>query len=300
MDTTIIPPLLSQGDTIAFISPAGIARQENVIMAQRILQERGYKVVVSEHAFGQYGSKSGSVGERLSDLRAMWHEPEVKAIISTRGGYGAVELLSQLGDDNLASAPKWLVGFSDISVLHALLYYKGVCSVHGPMAKHISACGGESPELDALLSTLTTGHARIEAPYHPLNRIGTVEAPIIGGNLAVISALAATDYSVFRPGTILFLEDISEPIYRVERLLYELELNGVLGKLAGLALGSFINYQPDLNHPSMEWMIADMVKKYDFPVAFNLPCGHGDKCMPFIHGKRAKLSVTKENTIIIQ
>lgn len=300
MAPTIIPPPLHRGDTIAFVSPSGIARQNNVFAAQRILHDRGYNVILSRHALGQYGSKSGSVEQRLSDLRDMWLDPEVKAIICTRGGYGAVELLSHLSQDNLVASPKWLVGFSDISALHALLYKKGIASIHGPMAKHISANNGDNAEVEALLDLLTTGHARIEAPYHPLNRLGMVEAPMTGGNLAVISALAATDYTLFRPGTILFLEDISEPIYRVERLLYELELNGVLGRLGGLVLGTFINYEPDLNHPSMEWMIAKMVKKYDFPVAFNLPCGHGHNCMPFINGAIAKLSVGKGGSTIIQ
>lgn len=289
-----LPPALVPGDTVAIVSPASAIDPELVSGAVRALEAAGFRALVMPHTLGCTGTYSAGADERLADLTEAMATPGVRAILCSRGGYGAVHLLGRF-----EPSPVWLIGFSDVSALHALWHRHGIASVHGSMARHLALFPADDPANVALMRLLT--HREIPShsfPASPLNRCGQATAPMVGGNLAVLSGLISTPMDMLRPGTILVIEDIAEPIYKVERILHQLRLNGVLPALAGLVVGQFTDYRPDPNHPSMEEMIARMVEPYSYPVAFGAPFGHVDTNMPFVQGAQMHLQVTPELTTI--
>lgn len=295
----IVPRPLCQGDRVAIVSPASIIDPELVTGAADTLRQLGYEPVVMPHALGCRGSYSGEERERLDDMRMALEDPSVAAILCSRGGYGAVHLLEQL-EPVVGRHVKWLIGFSDISALHALWYARGMASVHGSMAKQL-ALGTDTIATKRLLDILGGGRPELSWGSTPLavNRPGRATAQLTGGNMAVLDALVGTPYNSLRPGNILFIEDVAEPIYKIERMLYHLKLAGILPSLAGLVVGRFTEYRPDRNYGSMEAMIADMVAEYDYPVAFNAPVGHvGGENMPLLHGVTSTLIVTDDYCVL--
>ncbi|MCM1109859.1 MAG: LD-carboxypeptidase [Clostridium sp.] len=294
----LVPPSLKPGSVVAIVSPSGWVKPEFVTKAARVLRDRGYEVRIMPHTTGRSGSFAGTDEERLADLKAALLEPTVDAVLCSRGGYGAVHLLEEIDKWPLRENPKWLIGFSDISALHSLLSAHGIMSLHAPMAKHLAGSGGRDDDSEALFDILAGNPPEISFPSSPLNRPGEVTARIYGGNLAVIMGLFGTPYDIIRPGTILFIEDIAEPVYKVERQLYQLRLAGVLDKLAGLVVGQFTDYSPDINHQSMEEMISGVVGDCRYPVAFNAPIGHVDHNIPVVEGSTATLTVTPERVTL--
>lgn len=296
----IYPPVLKQGDTIAVVSPSSIIKPQNVYKALPVLHDQGWETVVGEHAFDRHGTYAGTDEARLADLKAALLNPEVKAILCSRGGYGAVHLLDELSKLPIEDNPKWIIGFSDISALHALMTTRGIASIHAPMAKHLADHGADNPDTQSLFAILRGEELRYVLPHHPGNRTGQAEGLLVGGNLAVIAGLIGTPYDVLRPGRILFVEDVAEPIYKIERIFYQLRLSGVLENLAGLIVGKFTNYSGDEDNSSMEHMIQRMVAPYDYPVVYGAPIGHVTHNIPLICGAGATLTVTDTETVIEQ
>lgn len=296
----IVPEPLKEGDKIAIVSPAGVTRARNVYNALPVLQGYGWEPYTSANAFGRYGTYSGTPDERYADLEAALLDPEVKAILCSRGGYGAVHLLSRLDELPLRENAKWIIGFSDISALHALMQKHGIASIHGPMAKHIASHNGDDTDSQALIGLLRGESQIYELQPDPLNICGTATGTLLGGNMAVLSGLVGTPYDMFKPGTILFVEDVSEPVYKIERMMYQLQLSGVLEQLLGLIVGAFTEYSPDVDGRSMEEMIHGMVKDYGYPVAFHVPFGHGSRILPFVEGAETTFTVTTELVTIAQ
>lgn len=297
----IRPRPLSSGDAVAILSPASIINPDYVAGAVATLTAAGYAPVVMAHTLGRQGSYSGTAAERLADLTDALTDTSIRAIICSRGGYGAVHLLEALSALPLADDPKWLAGFSDISALHALMASRGIMSVHSSMTRQLSA-GPDTPATKALLSILEGGSPRVEWEAHGSvpNRPGAAHGTLRGGNLAVLDGLAGTPFDDLLADSILFIEDIGEPIYKVERMLFRLRMSGVLGALRGLVVGRFTDYRPDSNYTTMEAMIADMTGGYGYPVAFNAPIGHiGEANMPVIHGAEATLRVAPEGASLI-
>lgn len=294
----IYPRPLSAGDKIAIVSPASAINPDYVDGAASTIAAAGWTPVVYPGALGRSGSYSGSTTQRLNDLTRALTDPSVRAILCSRGGYGAVHLLDHISQLPLADDPKWLIGFSDISALHALMQAKGIASIHASMAKQL-AKGVDHPINRLLFNILRGQENNYTFPPHPYNRHGAVTARLVGGNLAVLAGLIATPYDLLQPDTLLFIEDIAEPIYKVERILYQLRLKGVLQRLKGLIVGRFTEYSPDANHPSMERMIADMTAPYAYPVAFNIPVGHIDDNIPLIQGSTVTLTVTPTQTTLL-
>lgn len=295
---TLFPRPLSPGDTIAILAPAGPIKNAPVDSAAAVLEKIGYVPVIYPHTFGEYGHFSGTHQERLEDLTAAFTDPSVRAILCARGGYGVAHNLDSLARLNLRKDPKWVIGFSDISALHALMASQGVASVHASMAKQI-ALGPDDPDNAALLGILTDSLPTYTFEPDPRNHPGTATAPLLGGNLAVIADLIATPYDIIRPGTILFIEDVSEPIYKIERILLQLKMMGVFDRIAGLVVGQFTEYNPDGNHESMEDMIAEILEPYpSLPVAFNVPVGHVDHNVPLVEGSMATLTVAPDSVTL--
>lgn len=295
------PEALRRGDTVAILAPASVVAREYVDGASAFLRECGFKVRIYPSAAGDTveGSYSGSSVSRLAEFRDAWGDPEVKCVLCARGGYGCVHLLTGLQDDFILSHPKWLVGFSDVSALHALLSRNGIMSLHAPMCKHLATRGSGDPATAMMLDLLSGGEeGEISAPPTPFNIHGSAEGILAGGNLAVLNSLAGTGFDLLsRPlqeDCILFLEDIAEAIYAVERMLFRLHLGGVLEKVKGLIVGQFTEYKPDRNFPDMESMISRRLRDWgvsEIPVAFRFPVGHIETNFPMLVGGKVSLTV---------
>ncbi len=295
----IFPKPLKKGDKIAICSPASKIDPEIVEKAIPILESEGWRVEVMSHALGESGTYSGTDAERLSDLRTAILDPDVRAIICSRGGYGVVHLMDELNRLPLRDDPKWIAGFSDISALHALMAANGIASIHSSMCAAIKE--GTDNEDNKTLFGILRGERPVHIfDSHDYDRQGIATGHLQGGNLAVIADLINTPFDIIEPDTILFIEDVSEPVYKIERILYQLKLSGVLGKLKGLIVGQFTDYKPDSNYPNMETMIHDMTAEYDYPVAFNVPVGHVDHNIPLIESApiTLKVSPSGRNSII--
>ena len=288
---SIKPRPLVAGDRIAIVSPASIIKPQVVYQAMPVIAEQGWTVYAADHAFDRHGTYAGTDDDRYADLETALLDPDTRAIICSRGGYGSVHLLERLAKLPLRDDPKWIVGYSDISALHALMNANDIESIHAPMCKHLAQTKGRDADSQRLFALLRGENPVVALGRHPMNRRGQATGRLLGGNLAVTSGLIGSPYSSLLPDSILFIEDIAEPIYKVERILYNLRLSGVLGSLRGLIVGRFTDYNPDGVNSSMEHMIARMVKDYDYPVAYGASIGHVDHNIPMLCGSDATLTV---------
>lgn len=301
------PATLSPRDKIAIISPASVVDPGYIDGAARFFTSEGFEPVVMPHAKGPAdGSFAASDADRLSDILTAIGDPEIKAIFCSRGGYGCNRLLPDIPAGLVADNPKWLIGFSDISALHALWRKAGVVSLHAPMAKHLSSLPADHYCTRALMHILTDGlPVEYMAPHHHLNICGEACGVLVGGNLAVINGLASTPFDAFSPSgsspaPILFIEDIAEQIYAVERMMMRLALSGALQRCNAIITGHFTEYRPDRNHTDMETMIRRLLDRFGIavPVAFGFPAGHTDDNLPLPLGAMASLSVSSDCTTL--
>lgn len=299
----ITPAPLQPGDKIAIVSPSGPVTPDYVRKAVPVLREQGWEVEVSPHALGRHGNYSGTEEQRYDDLSAALLDPEVKAVLCARGGYGAVHILDRLDSLPLRENPKWVIGFSDITALHALMSRHGIESVHASMASHLATTKGEDDDSRALFDILSGRGVEYHFPHDVLNHEGEASGRLVGGNLAVFADLIATPYDFFggdgNDDIILFMEDVAEPVYKVERIMYQLKMMGVLDRVKGLVIGQFTDYKEEGNE-KMERMIARMTEGLDIPIAFNAPIGHVKHNIPLVEGRLTTLSVTPEATKICQ
>ncbi len=293
----ITPRPLHDGDKIAIVSPAGPVDSTLVYAAADTLRAQGFLVDIMPHAIGRAGQYAAADSDRLADLRAAFSDTTVRAILCSRGGYGAVHLLDSLSQLPLQRDPKWLIGFSDISALHALLASRGIESIHGNMCKHM-ALGSDDGDNATMLAMLRGYRPVYNFEADTLNRCGIARGRLLGGNLAVVAELISTPYDVIQPGAILYMEDVEEPIYKIERIMYQLRLSGVLPRLGGLIVGQFTGYKPNDSYETMERMIADMVAPYGYPVAFNVPVGHVEHNVPVINSAIVSLDVSPSGTCL--
>ena len=295
----IYPAPLQKGDKIVILSPASHIKHEYVDTACRILSEWGYEPVVSEYCKGSFGTYSGTIEERLADLKAALADDSVRAILCSRGGYGVVHLMEYITPEELRNNPKWIIGFSDISVMHAAMVSSGVVSLHAPMTKQFYDFGKDDECVKLIHEVITGKMPTYTEAAHKYNRNGEACGQLVGGNLAVLCGLTGSSLDILKGDKILFIEDVGEAVYSIERMLYNLRLNGTLANIRGMIVGQFTEYKnPDGNGDSMDDMIHRMVEPYDFPVAFGFPFGHVDRNLPIIEGADVKLSVTSDNTTL--
>ncbi len=311
MSKLIVPKGVRSDSKVALIGPATRIKPEIVEGLVRLYAEHPeempgaeiivYPSVLDENATGSYAAK---LEQRVADFTDAWSREDVDLVICARGGYGCVHMLDYLSTDFIAAHPKWLVGFSDVSALHALLYKSGIASIHGGMAKQLveNTDSGFGTYRKIFKKLVESSHPKLEylLPTHPYNIIGESRGVLLGGNLAVLNGLAATAYDMMgeslHQDVILFIEDVSEPIYAVERMLYRLHLQGVIEKVKGILLGQFTEWHPDRNHESMYDMINERFTEWGVscPVAFDFPVGHNDKNVPVIEGADVSLRVDNE------
>lgn len=297
MNSLTLPPYLNEGDKVAIVSPSSKIDKSFLKGAKKRLESWGLKVVMSKYSGAASGRYAGTVKQRLSDLQKMMDDPEIKAILCSRGGYGAVHLMDALDFTLFREHPKWLMGFSDITALHNLVQFNGFASLHSPMARHLTVEPENDPSSLYLKSILFGELPEYSYRRHRLNRQGTVHGILRGGNMAVFYGLRGTPYDIPAEGTVLFIEDISERPHAIERMMYNLKLGGVLKKLSGLIIGQFTEYEEDRSlGKDLYGALADLVEEYDYPVCFNFPVGHVTNNLPLINGAEVELNVGKKTT----
>ena len=275
---TTIPPYLKKGDCIGIVAPAGFMPSEKMQTCIDILEDWGYRVKMGATTNSNSDNYfSGTDEERLRDLQSLLDDPEVNAILCARGGYGVSRIIDQLSFRRFKKHPKWVIGFSDITVLHAHLYtnYK-IASLHAPMAAAFNEGGFHNQYVQSLKSALEGVPASYECPVHELNNHGTVKGVLVGGNLSLMAHLVGTRSDIKTKNKILFLEDIGEYLYNIDRMLLQLKRAGKLDKLAGLLIGGFTDNK-DTERPfgkSVYQIIYEQVREYDYPICYNFPVSH--------------------------
>ncbi|HZL10156.1 MAG TPA: LD-carboxypeptidase [Prolixibacteraceae bacterium] len=291
----IIPPNLLPGDRIRIVSPAGKVYKDKVLPGIRLLQDEGYEVIVGEHVFDNHFQYAGTDKQRASDLQAAISDPQTKAIICARGGYGNVRMIGKVDFSPLLKNPKWIVGFSDVTVFHAVLNKLGLASIHGAMPGFFQEDKKPTQSFFSLMELLSTGKSQIETTANSLNRSGTCSGELVGGNLSLIYSLQATPWQLDTNGKILLIEDLSEYLYHLDRMMQNLRLAGQLQNLAGLVVGGFTEMH-DNDSPfgkTAYEIILEAVQDYDFPVCFDFPVGHIPKNLALMFGSDYRLEVAE-------
>lgn len=278
-----IPPALSQGDTIGITAPAGYITQEEIQPAVQLLREWGYQVRIGDTIGKRYNTFGGTDEERRADLQKMLDATDLKAIMCARGGYGAVRIIDQLKWSNFKKHPKWVIGFSDITVLHAHLNKQlSVASIHSKMCNSFptdlaKAEPGQIASILSIRDALSGKPMEYRVPYSITNRTGKAKGVLIGGNLKTLESLSGSSSDINTKGKILFVEDTGEYRYSIDRMFWNLERTGKLAHLKGLVIGGFKMKADD---PGSEFgkelaeIVMEKIKDYDYPVCFDFPVGH--------------------------
>lgn len=297
MGALTFPPFLNKGDRVLILSPSGKIDKSFLLGARNRLESWGLKVTLARHADSSSGRFAGTVKQRLTDFQQAMDDEKIKAIFCSRGGYGAVHLIDKLDFTVFKEYPKWLFGYSDITLLHELFQYNGFASVHSLMARHLAVEPDEDVCTQAFHNLLFGQLPQYKFEGHKLNKKGKTTGVLRGGNLSVLYGLRGTKYDFPAENTILFIEDIGERPYHVDRMMHNLKLGGILENLAGLIVGQFTEYEEDLSLGKEVYeLITDAVKECDYPVCFNFPVGHVARNYPLICGSQVELNVTKKVT----
>ncbi|MEO6150313.1 MAG: LD-carboxypeptidase [Mucilaginibacter sp.] len=292
---SINPPYLKKGDKVAITCPAK-KLPKPMTDAINLLQSWGLEVVLGDTVEASYHQFSGDEALRAKDMQRFVDDDSVKAIIAARGGYGTIRIIDHVNFDRLAQKPKWVVGFSDITLLHAHLFAKyGLQSIHGQMPMNIPDASARS--IRTLHSALFGGELSYDFNSHSTNRSGEGTGTLIGGNLsllvAILNSVSDFDYS----GKVLFIEDVGEYLYSVDRLIRTLDRAGKLKNLAGLMVGAFTDIK-DNDIPfgqTVPQIIMEVVKDYDYPVCFDFPAGHIPNNCSLVLGRQINLQVDEQH-----
>ena len=290
----IQPPFLQKGDRIALISPSYSTPMENVEAASQILREWGFEPVVGPNVGKEYlGKYAGTPEERLSDLEWALRDPDIKAILCNRGGYGTIQLTTMLPLQDISAHPKWMIGFSDITTLHGMETRAGVMSIHGTMCSLMAKSQGAGYTNTLLRDILNGTIPEYVLPAHPLNRPGHATGTLVGGNLCTFTPILGTDAdATLGQDILLFIEEVEEDMSHIDRLINALLLNGVFDRCRGVILGEFTDCKANLDYGSVEEMICSYLKDLGIPVLCGFPAGHGDVNLPLIMGAPATIDVS--------
>lgn len=295
----VIPQSLKKGSRIRIVSPSGSINPEIIDKAETLLVNAGYEVITGRHAKSEYFRFAGSAEERLEDLQEAFDDKDTKAILCSRGGYGAIQILENINLSEFRKHPKWLVGYSDITTIHSMLQTNGFASLHAPMLKHITEEGWGDKYVGHIFDILEGIPVEYSSKYNALNRTGYAKGILRGGNLAMLNSLRGTKYDCIPEGCILFIEDIGERPYQIDRMLWNLKLGGVFNNISGLIVGSFTGYEDDMSMGKNIYdIISETVSQYNFPVCFGFPVGHTSDNEPLICGAEAELTVSTGSSVL--
>ncbi len=292
-----IPPYLKKGDTIGVVCPSGFMPVEKATACINVLQQWGYKVVVGKTLGSQFHYFSGTDEERLIDLQQMLDDPNIHAVLCGRGGYGMSRIIDQLSFTRFKKAPKWLIGFSDITVLHAHVYQKlNIATLHSPMAGAFNDDEYKNEFVQSLRKAIAGGVSHYRCLPHTLNRAGKAAGELVGGNLSIVAHMIGSVSAFKTRDKILFLEDIGEYIYNVDRMMIQLKRSGMLANIAGLIIGGFSEMK-DTTTPfgtDVFTAIRSHVEEYNYPVCFDFPVSHEKNNYALKVGVAHTLSITNK------
>jgi len=293
------PEFLVKGDYVGFIAPAGRIADEEADIAIKMLRDAGFNVVVGMHVYDKYYQFAGQHNDRLLDFQYMLDAPEIKAIFIARGGYGCVHIAQNINLKKMIKQPKWLIGYSDLTIFHSILLNHQISSIHGTMGRNFYKPDGYK-SFQELLSILYGQLPRYEVPSSEYNRYGETTGELVGGNLSILYSLLATPFAIEYKNRVLFIEDVGESIYHVDRMMQTFKLSGVLAKIRGLVVGSFseMKYSTNGFGLTIEEIVLDNVGGYNYPVLFNFPAGHVVENSPLIIGKKVMLQVTNKGGVL--
>lgn len=268
---TIKPPSLKTGQKIGIIAPAGPVKQSELLVPISMLQDNGYQVITSLNLFKKNDYLAGDDESRLSDIHRMFEDKDIKAILCARGGYGSLRIIDSINYDLIHENPKIFIGYSDITALLLAIHNKtGLVVFHGPVVRELN--NQNKDNLSNLINVLSGSSPKIELIRGRSLKAGKSQGPLLGGNLSVIASMVGTPFLHLLKGSVLFIEERGESLYRIDRMLTQMRLNGLLNNLAGIAIGSFEDCGEISN---IENLLVDITKDFDYPVLSGLPVGHG-------------------------
>ena len=288
----IIPPKLKVGAKIGIISTARKISLQELKPAITILESWGLEVTLGKNIFKEDNQFAGTVEQRSADLQSMIDNEDIKAILCARGGYGSVQIIGNIDFSSLQKSPKWIVGFSDVTVLHSHLNNLGLATLHATMPKNFAT--NTKDALKSLKKSLFREGTIVECDPHPFNKKGRIEAEIVGGNLSILYSLLGSDSDIDTDGKILFMEDLDEYLYHIDRMIMNLKRNGKFENLKALIIGG-MNDMNDNDIPfgkTAEQIILEHTKKYNFPICFGFPAGHINDNSAIVFGVKSLLEIS--------
>ncbi len=298
----IIPDFIKQSSNIGITCPSGYVSSDRVANAVKIFEDKGYNVKKGNTIGKEYGYFAGTDAERLADLQAMLDDSNIDAILMGRGGYGMSRIIDELDFTSFVKNPKWLCGFSDITVLHNHIHTQyGIATLHSPMCGHFKPETLNEDFIKSFFSILHGHSFNYYAAASDFNKLGECEGLLTGGNLALMTHLIGTNSEVDTNGKILFIEDVGEYLYSIDRMLMQLKRAGKLDNLKGLIFGGFTDLK-DTDRPygqKIEEILHDKIKEYNYPVCFNFPCGHQEINYALAMGIKHKLIVSNNGAELI-
>lgn len=296
------PPYLQPGDAIGIVCPAGAMPVEKVSECIRVLNEEWEFLTKVGNTIGKsFNYFSGTDEERLNDFQQMLDDDEVKAVLCARGGYGMTRIIDSINFKKFKKNPKWIIGYSDITILHSHLYTNyAISSIHAPMAGAFNDAGYINRYVQSLKAVVEGKKIKYSVDAHEFNKKGEAIGELIGGNLTLIAHMIGTESDSKTRGRILFIEDVGEYLYNIDRMMYQLKRSGKLSKLAGLIVGGFTDIK-DTERPFGQTayeIIRDVVSEYDFPVCFGFPVSHEKENYALKIGVGYKLKVGKNKIVL--
>ncbi|MCH2229443.1 MAG: LD-carboxypeptidase [Crocinitomicaceae bacterium] len=285
---------LKKGDLIEILAPAKAIEKEHVQFAKKTLEDFGFKVRVSKHCLGQYNYFSGTISQRLSDFQKAVDDEEVKAILCARGGYGCIQIVDKIQWANMLRFPKWIIGFSDVTVFHQKLSSMGLKSLHATMPLNFSQNSKES--ISTLVDAVKGEKYTIESKTNSFNQLGDAQGTLRGGNLSILFSLLGTDDHIKFENSILFIEDLAEQIYHLDRMLYALDKAGILNRIKGLVVGGMTDMK-DTSIPfgmTYQEVILSHFEYRNIPICFNFPVGHINDNRALIIGSEVTFYINQD------
>ena len=303
-NTLIQPPFLKAGDTVAIVAPAGILknRTQEVNKAIALLESWGLKTTVGKHVYTNGGHFAGTDAERCEDFQQALDNPNIKAIWAARGGYGSVRILDLLDFTKFKKQPKWIIGYSDITAFHNQMNVLGFQSLHAMMCTSVTDELQGNPETAATFKKALFGETlEYTLNASPYNREGKASGQLVGGNLAILASMLGSETSLDTKGKILFIEEIGEYAYSIDRMLQSLKRAGYFKNCVGLIVGDISKVKRNTTKfgKTVEQIILDVVSDYNFPVAFNMKAGHEPDNRAMVFGTEIRLKVSSSGTSIV-
>lgn len=286
------PEQLKEGDKVAITCPASAISKMNIKLAVQTLTEWGLSVVLGDTVGNQHLDFSGTDKMRAEEFQDFLNDDEIKAIFCARGGYGSARIIDLLTFENLHTKPKWIIGYSDITTFHCHINQNSTRpTIHAVMPSGFNSCTLES--LRSLQFILFGKMLHYQFPSFHLNKYGVAHGVLVGGNLSILQSLLGSSSQLTTNGKILFIEDIGEKLYNIDRMMVSLKRAGLLSELAGLLVGGFTNMKGSDFGKTAQEIIYEHCSIYDYPIAFNFPAGHQGDNRALILGAQAQLTVEK-------